>query len=398
MPCSSTVSRKMAGSVRPVTSAAYTSFRPLACSNAARNSSNPTPPDSISVWSTSHNTSVLTAMRPASIRRGAGHLAYAEAMPAPADIPIGERVRFYRQARRKTQAVVAGLAGVTEDYLSQIERGLKTPSTAVLHRLARVLGVPTSVLFGESSAEQATPGHPLSAAIHTALATGGDGASADNPPGLRVLRGRVDAAWRSWQGAPCRYTQTGPLLPGLITDVQAATRAVRVGSDVAARRDAARLAADLYFLLRTFTNRIGRADLSLLVADRAVRAAEDADDLLRIAAAKWNLGQVLLATNEPEIAEDITIRAAAELRPHIDGHPDHLALYGALWLVAAIAQARHRDAWTARETLRDHAVPAARAIGEGNLLWTVFGPTNVALHAVSIEMEAGEASEALRLG
>jgi len=318
-------------------------------------------------------------------------------MPGLTDIPIGERVRFYRQARHKTQAVVAGLAGVTEDYLSQIERGLKTPSTALLHRLARVLGVPTSVLFGESSAEPATPGHPLSAAIHTALAAGGDGASAGDPPDLLVLRDRVEAAWKSWQGSPRRYSQTGPLLPGLITDVQAATRIPRVQPDAAARREAARLAADLYFLLRTFTKRIGRADLSLLVAHQGVRAAEDADDPLRIAAAKWNLGQVLLATNEPEIAEEITTRGAAELRPRLDGNPDHLALYGALWLVAAIAQARHRDAWAAREALRDHAAPAAEATGEGNLLWTVFGPTNVALHAFSIEMEAGETSEALRL-
>lgn len=30
-------------------------------------------------------------------------------------------------------------------------------------------------------------------------------------------------------------------------------------------------------------------------------------------------------------------------------------------------------------------------------MWTVFGPTNVDLHAVSIEMEAGEATEALRV-
>jgi len=136
-------------------------------------------------------------------------------MPSLVDIPIGERVRFYRQARHKTQAVVAGLAGVTEDYLSQIERGLKTPSTALLHRLARVLGAPTSVLFGESSAEPAAPGHPLSAAIHTALAAGGDGASADDPPDLLVLRDRVEAAWKSWQGSSRRYSQTGPLLPSL---------------------------------------------------------------------------------------------------------------------------------------------------------------------------------------
>jgi transcriptional regulator with XRE-family HTH domain len=318
-------------------------------------------------------------------------------MPSLVDIPIGERVRFYRQARHKTQAVVAGLAGVTEDYLSQIERGLKTPSTALLHRLARVLGVPTSVLFGESSAEPAAPGHPLSAAIHTALAAGGDGASADDPPDLLVLRDRVEAAWKSWQGSSRRYSQTGPLLPSLITDVQAATRTLRAKPDATDRREAARLAADLYFLLRTFTKRIGRADLSLLVAHQGVRAAEDADDPLRIAAARWNLGQVLLATNEPGIAEDITTRAAAELRPYLDSNPDHLALYGALWLVAAIAQARHRDIWAAREALRDHAAPAAEATGEGNLLWTVFGPTNVALYGVSIEMEAGETSEALRL-
>ncbi len=30
-------------------------------------------------------------------------------------------------------------------------------------------------------------------------------------------------------------------------------------------------------------------------------------------------------------------------------------------------------------------------------MWTVFGPTNVALHAVSVEMETGEAAQALRL-
>ncbi len=45
------------------------------------------------------------------------------------------------------------------------------------------------------------------------------------------------------------------------------------------------------FLLRTFTKRIGRTDLSLLVADRGVIAAEAADDPVRMAA----LGHILLA-------------------------------------------------------------------------------------------------------
>jgi len=153
----------------------------------------------------------------------------------------------------------------------------------------------------------------------------------------------------------------------------------------------------LYFLLRTFTKRIGRTDLALLVADRGLRAAEDADDPLRIAAARWNLGQVLLNTGEPEVAEEITIKAAEEVEPGSDADHDRAALYGALWLVAAIAAARNGDGWAARERLRQHAKPAAILTGEGNVLWSVFGPVNVGLHAVSIEMETGEASEALRI-
>jgi transcriptional regulator with XRE-family HTH domain len=92
--------------------------------------------------------------------------------PAP-DIPIGERIRFYREAQHKKQAVVAGLAGITGDYLSQIERGLKTPTIALLHRIARILAVPTSALLGEPFSQPEEPGSPAIPAIHRALlATG----------------------------------------------------------------------------------------------------------------------------------------------------------------------------------------------------------------------------------
>ncbi len=320
---------------------------------------------------------------------------YPKSVDGSSDISVGERIRFYRQAQKKTQAVVAGLAGVTEDYLSQIERGLKTPSTMLLHRLARILKVPTSALFGEAPAGDATPGHPMSTAIHTALAAGAlsDGAT----PDLLSLRARVDAAWSTWQESSHRYSQLGPLLPTLIVETEAATRAQRASNDATGLRQAYRISADLYFLLRTFTKRIGRTDLSLLVADRALKAAEAADDLLRVAAAKWNLGQVLLAANEPHVAEQVAANAIGELDADVKPARDRAALSGALWLLAAIAAARAGDAWTARDRLRDHAYPIAAKTGEGNVFWTVFGPTNTALHAVSIEAEAGEAGQALRL-
>jgi transcriptional regulator with XRE-family HTH domain len=68
---------------------------------------------------------------------------------SPSDeIRIGEKLRFYRQGQGKTQAAVAGLAGVTEDYLSQIERGLKTPAIARLHQFARRLRPRRTGCFG----------------------------------------------------------------------------------------------------------------------------------------------------------------------------------------------------------------------------------------------------------
>jgi transcriptional regulator with XRE-family HTH domain len=319
-------------------------------------------------------------------------------LASTSEIPIGERIRFYREAQRKTQAVVAGLAGITDDYLSQIERGLKTPTIALLHRIARILDVSTSALLGEPPPESDDLGSPGIPTIHRALLGYGPPRADPGHTDLGDLRGRVDAAWTSWQTAPTRYSSTGPLLPDLILDVEQATRQFDGVDELQERRESFRLAADLYFLLRTFCKRIGRLDLSLLVADRATRAAEAADDPLRMAAAKWNLGHVLLAANHPEGAEDVAATAAEELQPGLpEADPRFTALYGALQLVAAMAAVRNGDAWTARDRLRQKARPAAERAGEGNVCWTVFGPTNVGLHEVSLEVEAGEAAEALRL-
>lgn len=314
--------------------------------------------------------------------------------PAP-DIPIGERLRFYRQSQHKSQAVIAGLAGVTEDYLSKVERGLKTPTIATLHRLAVALGVSVPVLLGEPAVSDRSVVHPVASRIQAALMSYGAAAATDAPV-LSALRSRVETAWSAWQGAPHRFTEVSAVLPDLVVDVQHAARVLR--SDPAQRRDAARLAADLYFLLRTFTKRIGRPDLALLVADRAMTAAQDADDPVRLAAARWNLAHILIAQGEPEGALEVARLGAEQLAPALEsGAREQAAMYGSLWLVAAIATMRLGEPWAARDILREKALPAARISGEGNVMWTVFGPSNVDLHALSIEMESGETAEALRI-
>jgi transcriptional regulator with XRE-family HTH domain len=312
-----------------------------------------------------------------------------------AEVRIGERLRFYRQAKGKTQAVVAGLAGISESYLSQIERGRKTPTLTLLHRFAKILGVRVSELLGEAATEHDEAVQPVGYAVQRALMTP---AKLLVAPDLPMLRERVDAIWNVWQGSRHRYTESSELLPDLITDVQAAQRGLGATAEAEDRREAQRIAADLYFMVRTFAKRIGHTDLSLLAADRGILAAEAADDPVRIAAAKWNLGHILLAQGHADGAEEAAITAIEDLHELVAA--DDLAaigMTGALWLVAAVAAVRNNDAWTARERLRQKALPAADAAGEGNVMWTVFGPTNVALHAMSVEMETGEAGESLRI-
>ncbi|MBK3585620.1 helix-turn-helix domain-containing protein [Streptomyces sp. MBT57] len=185
-------------------------------------------------------------------------------------LPVGERVRDRRRRLGRTQAVLAGLCGITTDYLSQIERGLKTPSGDVLARLAAELQVPVGTLLGDTEPERPPETVSGSSRVVQALLQR-HGLRKPTPAG--ELRARVEHAWKVWQTSPRRFTEAEALLPDLIRDVEGTVRALRTGNDAPVRREALRVAADLYGLLRSYYRRTGRPDLSLMVADRALRAA-----------------------------------------------------------------------------------------------------------------------------
>lgn len=309
---------------------------------------------------------------------------------------IGARLRAARVANNQTQVVVAGLCGVTADYLYQIERGRKIPTVAVLTQLATVLHIPVAQLLDgpKDVRPSSQPAVDAGALLQQSLVSPVTGIE---PPSLEDLHDRVRAAWRIWQESPRRYSELSIQLPGLIADATLAQRHFRGGDKLPERRAAQLCATDLYALLRSFAKRVGRLDLALLVADRAVQAAEAADDPRRLGVAQWNMAHVLLAQKEIDGAEDVAMRAADALAlgTH-DGDIAITALRGELTLLGGVAAARRGDVWRARERL-EKAVPLADQVGEQNVFWTAFGPTNVAMHAVHIEVEAGDAAEALRL-
>jgi hypothetical protein len=74
-----------------------------------------------------------------------------------------------------------------------------------------------------------------------------------------------------------------------------------------------------------------------------------------------------------------------------------LSLYGACQLVLAIAAARDNDRGQAHQHL-DQARKAADLLGaDRDDYGTEFGPTNVAIHAVAVAVDLGDAGQALDL-
>lgn len=63
------------------------------------------------------------------------------------EIDVGERLRALRQFRRCTLRVIAERSGLSESFLSQVERGKANASIASLTRIATALGVHVADLF-----------------------------------------------------------------------------------------------------------------------------------------------------------------------------------------------------------------------------------------------------------
>jgi transcriptional regulator with XRE-family HTH domain len=67
-----------------------------------------------------------------------------------AEVDVGERLRDIRRLRHATLRTIADRAGVSESFLSQVERGRASASVASLRRIAGALGVSVADLFEPS--------------------------------------------------------------------------------------------------------------------------------------------------------------------------------------------------------------------------------------------------------
>ncbi|MEB3069770.1 helix-turn-helix domain-containing protein [[Mycobacterium] vasticus] len=69
------------------------------------------------------------------------------AVVSTAAADIGSFIRAQREAAQVSMRQLADKAGVSNPYLSQIERGLRKPSADVLNQIAKALRVSAEVLY-----------------------------------------------------------------------------------------------------------------------------------------------------------------------------------------------------------------------------------------------------------
>jgi transcriptional regulator with XRE-family HTH domain len=314
-------------------------------------------------------------------------------------IPIGQRIGIIRRSRGMTQEQVAGQLGMSGQWLSNIERGVRTPDRySVLVPIARVLKVTVAELIGERpvSTPGRVEGQESALAVRLALAepmmTTPNG---DRPPSVDhdELSARVRGAWSHVHDA--RYQDFGVLAPKLLRDCE---HAVRDGGSE--RRNASlRLLAELYQAIAAMMAKLGEHDAAWVAGDRSVFAAMQAGDAVLAAAGAFRLGHVFLDSGRLDHAEHTTASAATAVEPAARaGAADAMALWGALWLVQAVAAARGRDRDSALSaTARAEDVAARLGAGyEERRFDTEFGAANVAAHGVAVAVELGDSAEALR--
>jgi transcriptional regulator with XRE-family HTH domain len=119
----------------------------------------------------------------------------------------GQRIARARRRRGLSQAVLAGLVGRSESWLSQVERGKRgVDSHSVLVRLAEVLRVDIEELTGSADRDETgRRAHPAAPLIEQAMMGYGGpgpldgGEEPEREPSLDFLHAQARSAYQAYQ-------------------------------------------------------------------------------------------------------------------------------------------------------------------------------------------------------
>lgn len=305
-------------------------------------------------------------------------------MEAPRDRGIGVRIREVRTWRRQSLRAVAELAGISEAYLSMIERGRRSADgRQLVEAIADALQVAPSELLGEPSPLV----DPVSREAHAGIEDIGI-ALAHNRLGQPYLEQprswpEVQADLRRFLGQlvpDCDYQAQAVLLPGLLEDLYATHAA-----DPQHRQNS--LVGLMYALQHAaaLLKNLGAHGMPLLASMHMRYVADELGDPAWAGVAEWRVGQ----SSGGDRRRMLTVsRRAAEA---LDGDPDPRSrqVVGMLHLNAALASASVGRADDARTHLGE-ARDLVEATNGHDFADMHFGLPNWSVWRVAVGVELGE--------
>jgi transcriptional regulator with XRE-family HTH domain len=307
---------------------------------------------------------------------------------------IGGRIREIRSWRGMNLKVTAELAGITESYLSRIERNERPVSRrSLLEAIAAALRVAPSELAGQAfppsaKADQATV--EIQAAITALDAALSDyelgeptGETARPWPAVAAELDRLNTQLRP----AADYAAEGAVLPGLIAELH-----TLYVTDPDHRTEILCALMDCYVATGFLLKHQGVYGLPSLAAFRARHVAEELDDPAWLGLAAFLKASTLGGKARPRMLV-LSMQAANELAPHLD---DSRAaqMYGMLHLNVALASAALCRADDAADHLDEAAMVAQRVSADGcefgNFGHQGFSADNVGIWRLAIAVELGE--------
>lgn len=297
---------------------------------------------------------------------------------------IGGRVRVWRRRRKLSQAELAGLAGLSQGYLSQIETGVRSVEMrSTLVALAQALDVSVADLLGQNS----DPTDPVRirasesvSGIRVALVELEVGEYAQPRRSSVELDAAIGHMLQLRQASD--HLTLAPLLPGLLRDAARTPQAlVRVAYTASA-------------CLRA----LGYRDLARPAAKIAVDTAREIGDPAWVGMAEF--GYILaLPVEAAAVAQKVSERSLVELQ-RAASDPSARQMLGQVHLSAALASATGRRADDAQAHLTA-AETEALSLGEPDdglgFFGSFFGPLNVHLWKMTLFSELGEHGRVLEL-
>jgi transcriptional regulator with XRE-family HTH domain len=297
---------------------------------------------------------------------------------------IGRRVRQIRNARQKSQRVVAERAGISKSYLCRLEKGQRALNQrSLIVALAGALEIAPSELtkLPVSPSADGDTDTAIKGVRRALIAVSHDLPGGQYVP-VETLRARVDALVTAQRLN--KLDQVGRDLPDLVRDLH---------TTIAAGRDVAELLV-LAVLLHVqgshaFLHDVGApADLRGHAAMLGRQAAWEHGEPDMLGMAAFGSANGLLAAGELDLAQAMLDSVTV---PTTTGRAEQLE--GMLALSRSLVAAADRRPGDVGAPL-EHAAELAGRTGEGNAYGLGFGPTNVGVWRMTVALECGDHAQA----